>query len=297
MVIQGKCAPIPEQIQNKLDSGITNCELQLMDVPVRPSQVLSVLKQFPNLCIGTVHVPFLEGEAVDVTQIVNDPEAYFIFCQTVTIAEKIGERDGRYIGIVLHCIYGVEQFKLNPKLLQETVTLLNTMCAHNRHIYFMLENVTPYSKKFGFVNFCTPKQCSEVLGLFWSKGCTRLYFNLDLCHMLMTNDMFDQIWPDEDDMEYLPPDTSLKGWLNYCGPYIRNVHCNSISGSGWTKSTHSYRLTGSDKSMLSMLCSYLGKDYAGCLTVEVNEADYKDCPNQRSSLKLLRKIVKECTNA
>ena len=54
MLLQGKVAPIAEQIVNKLHSGIDNAELQILGETDYDSVVKTVL-DYPDMHINSVH--------------------------------------------------------------------------------------------------------------------------------------------------------------------------------------------------------------------------------------------------
>lgn len=281
MLLQGKCAAIPKQIESKIEYGITDFELQLFKEDA-VDVVIDILKDFPDVRINTVHTALDNWDAVNLDSLGN-PMSWLLLQRACYIAQYLAERQNNKVGVVLHNTYTAEQFRKHPETLDIVVERVKYISRKFEQVYLMIENITPYNaESLMLYNNCTPEQMFDVLSLFDDKG-VKLYVTLDLCHSTMTKDTYEKMLLGTSlQKQWVELESTLtyKGWFSLLSDYIVNLHIAKAIGDGHGHGKHGAPLNSFDKASISQLYE-MCKMYSpnAIWTVEVFEDDYTNPVN------------------
>lgn len=298
MYLQGKVAPVREQIINKLDSGIANVELQLLgDFDV--TEVVKLILDYPNLNVNSVHTSLYKVGSrlycdINLNHLTH-PQVKDEFYKTCQLAYILNKNKDSSISVILHNTMSATEWRLCRSLLDEVSHILLDVNERYPGLTFSVENVTPCFTTYGFSNGCTAAELSELCSLFRALGVDNFYLTFDLCHYNMTQIQFDRLLFHNSIVtheDFVDTRESLVDWFELCGKYINNLHLSSYIDEGVLPEHHGVCLNEKTVPQLELLKLLCIEHCPNALwTVEVTEDDYTDCPNQRESLNICKAIL------
>ena len=294
MILQGKVAANADNIKSRLDNGINFVELQLLKGDTHGS-VLQVLTNYPDLQVTVVH-PVIGGDSDKCTVNLNHlsyKPVFDNFISACIVADFMGKIQRRKVGVVVHNTVSEHDYKCMPALWESLITILSKTQEIYKNVYFLIENVTPFSSCIGLCNGIISKDLGNIVKQLQNQY-INAWINLDLCHNEMTYKFFKKQYDETELGELSEADLdkfTLEYWFRNYGYLIKNVHIAKCIGDGIMSNHHGAPLDKSDIAMLDKLKT-LTNVYAEdniLWTVEVKEDDYVKIPNQLSTLSLLRK--------
>lgn len=296
MILQGKVAAIAKQIENKLGYGINTVELQLLPGDNADS-VMEVLLKYPELTINVVH-PTLgdkKGSPYVVANHLSNDGVLYNFITACVVADMISKTQKHKVGVILHNAVSARDYELTPVLFDHVVTTLKRVKEYYKGIYFLIENVTPFSAYETTSNGIMADDVVKFVKMLQAEGIEDVGITLDVCHVRMTYRFFNLMYSSTE-LGLLSESNlnkfTLEYWLKTYGDLIKNIHIASCIGDGILPEHHGTALDKRDKTMLQTL-------YYGCAkyaphamwTIEVKESDYSDSINQIQSLKCIENIL------
>ena len=294
MILQGKVAANAENIESRLTNGINMVELQLLKGDTHGS-VLKVLTDYPDLQVTVVH-PVIGGDQDKCTVNLNHLSYRPVFDNFISaciVADFMGKIQKRKVGVVIHNTASAHEYQCAPALWESVVNILSKTQDIYKNVYFLIENVTPFSSCIGLSNGTLSKDLGWIVKQLQNQY-INAWINLDLCHNQMTYQFFKKQYDETEIGKLSDADLdkfTLEYWFRNYGYLIKNVHIAKCIGDGVIKGHHGAPLDKSDIAMLDKLKT-LSNVYAEddiLWTIEVQDDDYVAIPNQLSTLRLLQK--------
>ena len=293
MILQGKVAAVEEQIESRLKNRINTVELQLLDGDTTGS-VLNVLTKYPELQVTAVH-PVISSDKEYITANLNHlsyPKVLDNFVTACVVADFMGKAQKRKVAVIVHNTMAFHDYECAPVLFNNVVEALKSTQSLYTNIYFLVENVPPFSSD---THMCNGSLADDVgkLVLALRKHNIDVGITLDLCHNTMTKRLFEKLYNESElgtNVEENMKKFTLEYWFRTYGELIKNVHISKCIGFGFSKSHHGAPIDNYDYEELQKLrslCNLYCEDEHTLWTVEVSDNDYVNPVNQLDTIERL----------
>lgn len=280
MFIVSKAAPKISQLNDRVEKGFSQIELQLTkeffscrDI----SAYYCVLSK--NWDIVHVHMPFIPGESDLPIEFISNPKFKPVFLNVCKLSQKCAEYYNHDINIIVHTNIPLATMKHMPDTLNGIASLFQYTLNRFPNIHFSIENGALYSTRNGDIRI-NPSSFDDNVkwaNYFNNKfKTTKFNTTLDICHMLMTIRGLGNI-VNHPEMAYL--EKTINWYFKQNSSLIKNIHLNNMREHG-LKKDHSETFSYShcrDVEILNTvfeLCKQY--DFDCNLTLEVEESDYNN---------------------
>ena len=203
MKIVAKCSLVEEQIQDKINRGFNDFELQMIDEffydkMIDVNKELEKIKKL-GVNVVSIHMPFIDetGEAINL-QFFTHERYEKIFFKVCELAQRCAETFNHKVYIIIHNDFNMSIYERIPKLLSDIVSLFKNVHQVYKDALFSIENVTPFqfNEKIN--------ELSTRNGAFAENAELAKYLNyelndnlfgttIDICHIIMTRLAFEYL--------------------------------------------------------------------------------------------------------
>lgn len=290
--IQGKCAPVKEQLENlekvfrETKNSSNYFELQMVE-GVSASEAVELVKEI-SLNVKQVHPIILDRpDCVTVcTSSLGIAKTFEMLEEACYVANEISLLNDDKTGVILHCDLPSNQS--HSYAYKECRNKLKYLYDLYPNIYFCLENVTPINADCTLNNGCLPNDIKCLCDYLNDNGILT-YVTLDICHARMVEVFYERVLCENDvrkSVNFREPDLSLEGWFKCLGDRIMSLHIADFYEDGNYDDNHGIYTIPHFKQMIEDLKPLLEKylDDKVALTIEVKDEDYANKINQKSAM-------------
>ena len=293
------------EIREKIRCGCDGLEYNLQeDFLHRGScfETCYLQEYFTMYNVEAVHVPFYANGLVMNMEHVFQHEDVSPIRNVFRLAQYCSELWKHKVLVVIHSslsYYDYMEFELFRRRLKE---VLGQFFADYPMVDLAVENVIPMEYKQNGAE--SPRLCNGTFTDLTSIVCDlreqfgeRVGTVLDLCHAAMTEKYMKVLLEAADFLPHknLPEhlDYSMEHYFRIHQGICRLLHFNDFTGNGYAQN-HGTPLENEEKAAAWM--RFYDKYAYDCpLTLEIREADYKNCVNYRNTLALLDRCYSSIT--